>query len=1628
MGDGWGGFLKNVRDGALMVPIVGTYVGAGIDWAANLDDKPSGTGKFIENNFLKPGSMPIEKAMHGMAWLYDNGVSQPMSTFLLAGTHAESKGVGELLSGSAWAKAWHVANHVSPGQAFWANHGEVEQILKDRPLYATPGAAYLPPDWKDMSEDEQQNALKKAGMPVIGNRDVEAMRRDSSFFKYASGATDFAARWWLDPVVLGGRAVGAARTKFVVTPRPAGGWSGGDIDSLMKSSRMAKAQDFLWQNKDNAQLINNLSMFRKSALGPRAGGIISQLKSPEEVNLFLRTTLGDVDARAQLQTENAAAATRMDQDTSRLANIELGIMPRVQALANPNLEALVTRRADQLRDRIAADEDLAQRYSQTLDHYAELDALNLTKYSASRAYTRTSKQNLFRTGPALGTHGVARPDGAGSVAAKAEGLAKTRIYANDLFGQSFTLVRSFQEAHPNGLIAVDDIHPEAIDELRGQVARIPGIGSDIRASLVNQYLKTATEGERIQQLDEIQRLGVIKVAQKHGFTYDEGMALYREYRANISHGQDELRRYSGANFGDERTTADLFQGEDGAILRPHPNMVTKLANDQVLIDLPALNKTLARNASMLKGIRTSRVGNPDWIIDGLDGLSHLWKFATLFRLGYIPRVLSDDLLGQVARVGAATMASRTGYGVKNLATNLFHWKPSSHYAGAEAAAREGIRYADDEVKALQPTADRLRETIAQREAVHKTDLSRAKGRASRAQAKLAAMDPAADAVKHAAMQQLVSKLDKGVTTAESRLAGHSPLRKQRLADLDDQLAELASHRDLHVSAAEAAKQARMRGLRQSSQLYKQTEVAPGVVLPPALGGKQGEYYMKMISSDDSLRTLLQRNKQMIHSNLQRAYGNTAAAPISYPGNENLFVQAWDKAINHQIMQDEFATRAVKGASINDMAQWLRRTPAGRAYRKRLGIKYDTPERIAASVWHEVDEYMPAGSGIREAALKGEADQELLTEAAKGGIYPQYVHSAQLGEALAGTNSATRAMDRVVDWWYKWAASQPADRMSRHPLFNQLYEGHARAIAGQELKQGVKISQKDADRIAETARRLALKDTRKLVFDIAHRSDAGAMLRFMSPFYAATTEAWQRWARIIADRPQTVGYASIFFNGPVAQGWMQDQDGNVLNKDGTVRVWDEKANRLVPRFVPKSERQIMARVPKFIADGPIGKIWGMDSSGNWKISQDSMNLITQGDPWFNPGTGPIVSIPASMLVKDKPKQAELLRHLGVLPFGPTPGGITDTLVQQSVPAYARNFLTAFDTSDDRYQRIKLQIMQKAAYEHANLGKPMPSAQEIADRTRNYWMFSAVSAWTQPFSTQKPDQYQFYRDQYNALRRKNPLTADEEFLKRFDESYFIFAQASTENAGGVPATKKAAELTQKYAGLIAKNPDLAALIVGPEGNGPFSPEAYAYQLSTPLTPGGAEMQRTHLSADDAMKENQRRLGWAKFTQLSNAITAQMHSAGYDSFEDAGAEQFKSMRSAISKLLGNPLLPDGSQNPYYNEQWSRDFYTIDAKRYDRMIPGLTAVAHSDLAQLKNRSDLRKLQEYLGYRKALTTTLAQRDKAGGSAMLAAKSNTDLATAWGRIVDGLVESDTRFGDLFHRYLSRDLGMNMEEA
>src|SRR5690606_27303116 len=136
-------------------------------------------------------------------------------------------------------------------------------------------------------------------------------------------------------------------------------------------------------------------------------------------------------------------------------------------------------------------------------------------------------------------------------------------------------------------------------------------------------------------------------------------------------------------------------------------------------------------------------------------------------------------------------------------------------------------------------------------------------------------------------------------------------------------------------------------------------------------------------------------------------------------------------------------------------------------------------------------------------------------------------------------------------FYDLAVNTPANRMSRHPLFNQLYEGHLKQIVAQRTKQGAAPrTVEEVEKVTETSRRLALRDMKNLVFDITHRSDAAMAMRFISPFFAATAESFQRWGRIIADKPEVVGYAAKFYNAPAYLGHMQTWDGHQIYADGT----------------------------------------------------------------------------------------------------------------------------------------------------------------------------------------------------------------------------------------------------------------------------------------------------------------------------------------------------------------------------------------------------------------------------------------------------------------------------------------------
>jgi hypothetical protein len=206
---------------------------------------------------------------------------------------------------------------------------------------------------------------------------------------------------------------------------------------------------------------------------------------------------------------------------------------------------------------------------------------------------------------------------------------------------------------------------------------------------------------------------------------------------------------------------------DGGKLVVHPNLVTRLANDHVFQDLSEMDKVLARHSSALSAIRTTKLGSPDWMSDAADYMTHLFKFGTLFRLGYIPRVAGDDLAGQVARLGAANMAMRVGWGVRNGATNAAMWLRRPFDAAAAESAQQGAQYAKEKMAELQGEMAPLRSEIAMHKGVAETDVQIRQRRLERAKLKQQQMHPSAPPERVAAMGRLVDRYSAAVDAAHA---------------------------------------------------------------------------------------------------------------------------------------------------------------------------------------------------------------------------------------------------------------------------------------------------------------------------------------------------------------------------------------------------------------------------------------------------------------------------------------------------------------------------------------------------------------------------------------------------------------------------------------------------------------------------------------------------------------------------------------------------------------------------------------------------------------------------------------------------------------------------------------------
>lgn len=1459
------------------------------------------------------------------------------------------------------------------------NFAEVRDLWKD--------AKHMSPGQSLVTLAYSKDDLKKRGIDFENNVFDKSWFKEGSFFdggwswqKFISGSADLAVAWYADPLVIVGKGAGAARKAGVVKP-VSGVTKGGTVDygALMEGdtfqSMIKLINDYKGKYGDeaNMRLVSDMKTLRESTDGEALANLLTMARTDDEMADILRISIGDTSKVDELAAKRASLGAMADNLTKRASVLDTNLSAMSPATQNSVI-------GKALEQRIKANENALALINRELDSpLLRIDDLTQYQNTLENLYFNrfiTPATTRLRTALKTANKDYRIVGGTGANRFVDNLLLKpvaSTIY-NGLYVSPLKMYRYVTDVKPPLFIEYGDAQSwRSIDAALAGVRTREGRAADEawRQQWTSAY-QNASVPERMALVRKMEEETVERIARSFGTEGEAAglRALYRQYASLRGRALDSMRHttYTTATTPEGASIAAI--GMDGSNEIVAPILRSQLENNHVLMDFEELAKVAKRNAGavgrVLNGVHPAIASGVELAEWG----NRVWKFSKLFSVAYGIRTVSDDFLSMVARFGSSTMIG----GHRALTERYFRGRWLDDLDEADLTAI-GINKID-----LEDAARDLR-FWTKRQAQH-------------------AGTPKADLA-----QQNIDELNayiKGIEDDQVRLA-------QQLKD------------------REAARMIEVEGMK------FRVETADPLFRPQISSARSHE---RLLSGPAG------RELRRMRGSTTSEMGSGVWRPLK-SGSVG-YEEAWHRVLMRQYASDELAMTYIRTGDVAEMEKFLR-SPAGSAYRQ--GMPKRSIEEHVEAVRADIDDMIPPtapyADALRAGILKGELDLDMLKQIPNA-QKPLHVREeltkfnlGVMGDHPAG--AALRATDRAIENWYKIINAVPTDRLIRNPMAAALYRSHLKElIKTQGEGQVLLLGQKELLRLEDVARKRTVQDIKKFSFSLDHQSRAAWGMRFVAPFFGAKIESFQRWGRVLLDRPQVVGHAGTLFNAPLKMGMVYDRDGNLVGADGYVT--DPKTGER--RMVPKSERMWRIQLPGWVSD-QLETSYGYRPE-NVAINVDSLNLTLQDDPIWSPGYGPIVQMPAKVFAQHLggPAEFETLKELGILPLG----SATDPSLT-SGPTWLSMALKAgqqyFD-SDARNGDAVAMMRQMDIEYRMGLRSKKPTIEEAREKANKFSWFKVLTKFSTPFSAQWGDSieipenadgvieelrgqtkpFQFFMDEYSKMQNSGIPDADQAFLDKYGESFFAFTVAVTRNNTGIRPTVAGVDASQRYKELLDKiDPDLHALVVGPEGIGPFSQEAYYYQLNTETKDGSGKTQRERMSPREYQEELERRAGWSMFHKLSETLKSQMLEAGFSSFDDKGAEDFALTRRMIVELLTAPEVL-GKENPFYNRSWETDWNQQDRGFYDRRIHDLRQIVKTpDLDPRLNpmRADMRGLVEYLSVRDSVTDMLAQRE----SDDINAKGNADLKTLFRQFVFDITERNIAFAELHNRYLSRDMGVDM---
>jgi len=1235
------------------------------------------------------------------------------------------------------------------------------------------------------------------------------------------------------------------------------------------------------------------------------------------------------------------------------------------------------------------------------------------------------------------------------------GRFTTEGYRNGFYGTPVRIVQSFTDKTPVG--RVNHNEADSGERVYEMLREVPGLGAAERAELHNLYMTAGDKVAKSKALEQIKFDVVTHMATRvHGLDGETARLISGMVQAKTDETVKTLlgaqgkvynpgsQAFSGARREGGKTVDYVEDGEAWALA---PLAKTQLGQTDGLLPVREIERALSRTSGGMKRIRATGGSASDAVKVVADSMNTIWKAGTLLRPAYTPRMLSEELAASAIKFGfLSRIIVDGGIGAKNFVLNRNQYVRAVVGKGSYTPTTTGIqdsivRIEDPGVisavqarraaltKELGRTSDPLKkQTIKGELDSLKVDRIRVSNAlpvvTARVKMERELMDNLKSELKdyqkrHASV---VESMNKPPTLGNMPGSGANVRQGNKLTSLQDKIDDLTMRIDDHQNVLDEFTDYYNEIYRVAlgatgKRLGEGHFEVGGVKIPQAFSGEwQNPIMREQISSDSAFASMVSRSEAVDMNRMIKSGSWTYVQPDA--ANH---MQAWTHAINRQFAQDDLFLKVMEDPSGKAARAWLH-TPAGKQHLADLGIRARNPQELIDDIGLTLDKYLPEDTGLRQKILDGdEVTAADLSNAIAKSDFPT-VHGEEIAEKLAisAKDTAGNIVDRIVQKAFQKLGTIPSDIISRHPTYLRFQEGRFKELMKTELSYRRSVGKDDSltpgelQKILEGSDRLARKDMSQLVYDPA-RTTASEALRFITPFYSAHADSLARWGGLIAEKPHLVGRISQVYNAPVAAGMVTDEYGNKVGMDGyvsivdpsTVKYDDEGApipgsGTVIGReFVSIEKRVMHLRAP-----------WKSKGSGDLPIKVSAMNTILPGDPWFNPGSGPLVQVAGSQIAKASPRTGDFLQWAKILPYGPT-----DTS-KAIIPKYMRSIWDAYkgdDPDNEEYQKAYLAIWNKKQMEYQQSGGQAKFSQkDIENEARQFLYLNILEAWGSPAQSSNTPltgtPYQFFVDQLGQMRKADPENYRDNFLAKFGPDYGGFTASLTKSMG-IAATVSADDMAEKYKDLISADPDMAQFWVGNIYNGgPFSSSVYQKQLDQNF---GAAKARDKISAEEAIENSQTDRGWYEYRAAKAALDSMLIRNGFKSYAEKGAEQYVAAKQQLVAGIGQKY-----------PAWESAFSTVDKGKVNERIRSFEmAVQDERLMTDPMRYEMQPLAQYLIGRRQFKQMLNERGMSKLSYDVSGRPSgqaADIGMAWEQFKLGLINSNVAFGDLHNRYLNND--------